>query len=77
MCWRGAGCEGRKQFFFRKKRTKKNFAPLRAFGAPAGPTPAGIKVFFASFLFTKKKTLLFFEAYFDLIHQYPGPGPII
>jgi hypothetical protein len=44
-----------KYFFFEKKK-QKTFAPLRADGAPAGPTPTGIKVFFASFLFTKKKT---------------------
>jgi hypothetical protein len=45
-----------KTFFFEKKK-QKTFAPLRAIVAPAVPNPRGIKVFFASFLFTKKKTL--------------------
>jgi hypothetical protein len=42
----------------RGAKNQKNFAPLRAGVAPAVPDPTGIKVFFASFLFTKKKTLL-------------------
>jgi hypothetical protein len=49
-------------FFFEKK-NQKTFAPLRAVVAQAVPTPTGIKVFFASFLFTKKKTLLAFLLY--------------
>jgi glycerol-3-phosphate acyltransferase PlsY len=42
-------------FFFEKK-NQKTSAPLRACLEPAGPTRTN-KVFFASFLFTKKKTL--------------------
>jgi hypothetical protein len=42
-------------FFFEKK-NQKTFAPLRADVAPAAPHQMN-KVFFASFLFTKKKTL--------------------
>jgi hypothetical protein len=47
--------KGSKAFFFEKK-NQKTFAPLRALVARALPQ-RGIKVFFASFLFTKKKTL--------------------
>jgi len=42
-------------FFFCKK-TKKTFAPLRAYVAPTVAQQMN-KIFFASFLFTKKKTL--------------------
>jgi hypothetical protein len=45
----------RKNFFFEKKK-QKTFAPLRACVASAVPHQI-IKVFFASFLFTKKTTL--------------------
>jgi hypothetical protein len=38
-----------------RKRSKKNFDSHDV--TPAVPHPTGIKVFFASFLFTKKKTL--------------------
>jgi hypothetical protein len=48
-----AGEEESKTFFFEKK-NQKTFI---SFGPRVVKTPTGIKVFFASFLFTKKKTL--------------------
>jgi hypothetical protein len=47
-----------KNFFFEKKK-QKTFAPLRACVAPAVAHRTN-EVFFASFLFTKKKTLTSF-----------------
>jgi hypothetical protein len=47
-----------KKFFFEKKK-QKTFAPLRAFVAPAGPTPTENQSFFCFFFVHKKEDYSF------------------